>query len=70
MIFGFGFRNKTVKELRKNKGYTVIELANRLKLESIEIKRVDELKLKDVSEPLRSRLEPIFRGDDFDKIPW
>jgi hypothetical protein len=69
-MFGFGINNKTVKELRKNKGYTVAEIAVRLKLESIEIKRVDGLKLKEVPEPLRSKLLPIFRGDDYDKIPW
>ncbi len=70
MLFGFGLKNKTVKELRKNKGYTVDELARRLKIDSVEIKRVDHLKLKDVSEPLYHKLLPIFRGDDFDKIPW
>lgn len=70
MNFGFGLGNKTVKELRKNQGYTVAELAARLKLESMEIKRIDGLKLKDVPEPLRSKLEPILSGDETDKMPW
>ncbi|HHT63928.1 MAG: transcriptional regulator [Bacillota bacterium] len=70
MLFGFGLKNKTVKELRKNKGYTADELARRLRIDSIEIKRVDYLKLKDVPKPLYSKLLPIFRGDDYDKIPW
>ncbi len=70
MKFGFGLGNKTVKELRKDQGYTVAELAARLKMESVEIKQIDELKLKDVLEPLRSKLEPILRGDDMGKMPW
>ena len=70
MFFGFGLGNRLVKDLRKDKGYTIAELAVYLKINSIEIKRVDQLKLKDVPEPLKSKLLPIFRGDHFDKIPW
>lgn len=69
-MFGFGMGNQTVKEQRKNKGLTISELADYLKLESSEISRVDNLKLKDVGEPLYSKLVPVFRGDVFDKIPW
>lgn len=69
-MFGLGLGNKTVKELRKNKGFTIVELAERLKLDSLEIKCVDGLKLRDVPEPLQGKLVPIFRGDDFDKMPW
>jgi transcriptional regulator with XRE-family HTH domain len=70
MDFGFGLGNQKVKELRKNQGYTVKELAERLRLELIELKRVDELKLNEVPEPLRSKLKPILRGDTVEKIPW
>jgi transcriptional regulator with XRE-family HTH domain len=70
MNFGFGMGNKTVKELRKNQGYTAAELAERIKVEPIEIKRIDHLKFKDVAEPLKSKLKPIFRGDDTDKMKW
>jgi hypothetical protein len=70
VMFGFGLGNQLVKNLRKDKGFTVAELADRLKIDSIEIKRVDQLKLKDVPEPLKSKLVPLFRGDDYNKIPW
>lgn len=60
MLFGFGRKNKTVKELRKNRGFTAKELADRLGLASVAIKRVDGLCLKDVPEPLRSRLKEFF----------
>lgn len=62
MVFGFGRKNKTVKELRKNHGFTARELAERLGLEPVAIKRVDQLRLKEVPEPLRSRLEGILDG--------
>jgi transcriptional regulator with XRE-family HTH domain len=70
MNFSFGLGNKKVKELRKNQGYTVKELAGRLRVETLELKQVDELKLKEVPEPLRSKLTPVLRGDDADKMPW
>ena len=61
---------KTVKELRKNQGFTARELADKLKVDNVEILNVDELKLKDVPEPLKSKLLPILMGDFTDKIPW
>jgi transcriptional regulator with XRE-family HTH domain len=70
MNFIFGLGNKRVKELRKDRGYTVKELAERLRVETLELKRVDGLMLKEVPEPLRSKITPILRGDDADKIPW
>ncbi len=70
MNFGFGLGNKKVKELRKDQGYTVKELAERMRMDPLELKRVDELKLKEVPEPLKSKLTPILRGDYADKIPW
>ncbi|MBC9784822.1 transcriptional regulator [Heliobacterium chlorum] len=69
-MFGFGVMNKTVKELRKNRCLTAKELAQRLKVDTIEILRIEEVKLKDVPEPLKSKITPILRGDETDKIPW
>ena len=68
MNFGFGLGNKKVKELRKNQGYTIMELAERLRVEIVTLKRIDELKLKEVPEPLRGKLEPLLRGSDLDKM--
>ncbi len=70
MIFNFGMMRKTVKELRKNRGLTAKELAEALKLDTIEILKVDNLKVKDVPEPLRTKIIPVLRGDHLDKIPW
>ena len=61
---------KKVKELRKNQGFTAQELADKLKISVSTILKVDDLSLKDVPEPLQSRLLPILRGDYIDKIPW
>ncbi|MTV49141.1 transcriptional regulator [Heliobacillus mobilis] len=69
-MFGFGVMNKTVKELRKNRCLTAKELAQRLKVDTIEILRIEEVKLKDVPEPLKSKITPILRGDETDKILW
>ena len=69
-MFGLGLGSKFVKNLRKDQGFTIIELANHLKIDALEIKRVDQLKLKDVPEPLKSKLVSLFRGDHQDKIPW
>lgn len=70
MFFSFRARNKTVKELRKNQGYTAKELALKLKLDTIEILNIDDLRFKEVPEPLYSRLLPVLRGDCVDRIPW
>lgn len=70
MNFSWSLQNKKVKEFRKNQGYTIKELSERLKIEPLILKKVDELKLKEVPEPLRSKLSPILRGDINDKIPW
>ncbi|NLW08044.1 MAG: transcriptional regulator [Clostridia bacterium] len=61
---------KTVKELRKNQGLTAKELAQLLKLDSIDILKVDAMKLGDVLPALREKLYPILSGDYTDKIPW
>jgi len=70
MFFSFRSRNKTVKELRKNQGYTAKELAARLRISPSRIFKIDGMKLKEVPKPLYAKLLPILRGDDADKIPW
>ncbi|HOQ10235.1 MAG TPA: helix-turn-helix transcriptional regulator [Syntrophomonadaceae bacterium] len=70
MFFQSRIMKKTVKELRKNQGYTAKELAEKLKLNTSTILKVDDFPLKDVPEPLKSKLLPILRGDYTDKIPW
>lgn len=70
LLFASPIMKKTVKELRKNQGFTASELAAKLKIDNIEILNIDDLKLKDVSEPLKSKLLPILKGNYTDKIPW
>lgn len=70
MFWRFGVKGETVKELRKNQGLTAREVAQILKVEAIEILKIDEMKLKDVPEPLKTKITPILRGDYMDKIPW
>lgn len=70
MLFGFGIQNKKVKDLRKNQGLTAKELASMLKVDTVDILKIDDLKLKEVPEPLKSQLIPVLRGDYMDKIPW
>ena len=70
LLFQPRIMKKTINELRKNQGLTAKELADKLKIDTIEILNIDNFKLKDVSEPLKSKLLPILRGDYMDKIPW
>lgn len=70
MFFEFKSRNKTIKELRKNQGYTAKEVAFMLKVDTSQILKIDNLKLKEVPEPMKSKILPILRGDYMDKIPW
>jgi len=70
MLFNLGFGGKTVKQLRMERGYTAKELAEELKVGSSLILKVDNYKVKNVPEPLKSRLVPILRGDRDSKIPW
>jgi hypothetical protein len=71
-LFGwlFGKENKLVKELRKNQGLTARGLAMQVKVDTIEILNVEDIKLKDVPEPLKTKISPILKGDYMDKIPW
>jgi transcriptional regulator with XRE-family HTH domain len=70
LLFKSPIMKKTIKELRKSQSLTTKELADKLKVNNLEILNIDNLKLKDVSEPLKSQLIPILRGDYMDKIPW
>lgn len=75
MLFDFvfnksGFANKTVKQLRMERSYTAKQLADKLRIGTSLILRVDDHKLKDVPEPLKSRLLPVLKGDEVSKIPW
>lgn len=70
MFWGFGLNGKTVKELRKNQGLTAKELAQMVKVEPVEILKIEEMRLKDVPETLRKRIAPILKGKQLDKIPW
>jgi len=71
LFFGLEFKDKkTVKELRKNQNLTTKELAGKLKLDTVDIMKIDDLRLMDIAEPLRSRLTPILRGDYMDNMTW
>lgn len=70
MLYFFFHRNQTIKDLRKNAGFTAKELALKIKCETVEITRIDHQRLKDIPQAMRDRLLPIFRGDRLDKIPW
>ena len=70
MIFSFGIQNKTVKQLRKNQNLTAKEVAWKLKMDTIDILKIDDMKLKDVPEPLKTKVAPVLRGDSLNKVPW
>ncbi|MGM0653031.1 MAG: transcriptional regulator [Bacillota bacterium] len=56
------FGNKTVKDLRKKQGLTAQELAMIVKVGSSMIRKVDHFKIKNVPEPLKSKIEPVLKG--------
>lgn len=68
MFFEFRNRNRTIKELRKNHSYTVQQLSEKSEVDKVEILRIDHLKLKEIQEPVRSKLLPILRGDYMNRI--
>lgn len=71
VLFGnWGKMNKTVKVLRKNQGFTARELAEKVKVDTTKILKIDEMKLKDVPEPLKGKIKPYVTGDYTDKMPW
>ncbi|MDD2401882.1 MAG: transcriptional regulator [Clostridia bacterium] len=70
MLFNWGINNKTVKELRKNQGFTVKELAEMVRIEPMKIIQIDNLKFKEVPELLKIKIKPILTGEYTDHIPW
>lgn len=70
MFWPWGKINQTVKKLRKDQGFTAKELAEIAKVDTVEILSIEDLKLKDVPEPLQSKIGPYVTGDYTDKIPW
>ncbi|AGA70569.1 hypothetical protein Desdi_3170 [Desulfitobacterium dichloroeliminans LMG P-21439] len=69
MFFNWGFMKKTVKELRKNQYLTAKEFADKLHIDTIDVLNMDERRLKDIEEPLKSEMIPILRGDYMDRLP-
>lgn len=70
MIFSFGIKNKYIKDLRKDQGLTAKELAEWANVDLVEILNIDSKKLKEIDEPLKSKILPILNGDYMDDIPW
>ncbi|MGI6065415.1 MAG: helix-turn-helix domain-containing protein [Bacillota bacterium] len=70
MFFELRNHNKTVKELRKNQGYTAQELATKLKVDTPVILKIDHLPLKEVPPKIKAKILPVLRGDYMNKIPW
>lgn len=64
MFFEFRNRNRTIKDLRKDQSLTAEQLSDMTGVNKIEILRIDELKLREIQEPTRSKLIPTLRGDD------
>jgi hypothetical protein len=52
------------------RSYTAKELADKLRIGTSLILKVEDHKIKDVPEPLKSKLIPILRGDEDNKVPW
>lgn len=69
MFFNWGFMKKTVKELRKNQYLTAQDLADKLHIDTIDVLNMDDKRLKDIEEPLKSEMIPILRGDYMDRLP-
>ncbi|MEL1133830.1 transcriptional regulator [Desulfitobacterium sp. THU1] len=57
------------KELRKNQYLTAKELADKLHIDTIDVLNMDDKRLKDIEEPLKSEMIPILRGDYMDRLP-
>lgn len=69
MFFSWGFMKKTVKELRKNQYLTAKDLADKLHIDTIDVLNMDDKRLKDIEEPLKSEMIPILRGGYMDRLP-
>ena len=68
-MFNWGLMRKTVKELRKNQYLTAKDLADKLHIDTIDVLNMDDKRLKDIEEPLKSEMIPILRGDYMDRLP-
>lgn len=69
-MFFWSIKKKTVKELRKNKSMTARDLAQKLKLDTAAILKIDDMRLGDVPEPIHSLITPVLTNDETDKMPW
>jgi ribosome-binding protein aMBF1 (putative translation factor) len=56
MIFDYKFKNKTIYQLRKDKGLTCVELANMISVNPTVLTKLDKVKLKEVPKPLYQKL--------------
>jgi transcriptional regulator with XRE-family HTH domain len=66
MFFEFRNRNKLIKDLRKDMGLTVQQLAGQSGVDKLELLKIDHLKLRELRQPIRSQLMPTLRGDHLD----
>jgi transcriptional regulator with XRE-family HTH domain len=66
MFFEFRNRNRSIKDLRKDMGFTVQQLADQSGVDKLELLRIDNLKLRELQQPVRSQLMPSLRGDHLD----
>lgn len=65
----WSFKQKTVKTLRRSQGLTARELASMAKLDTIKVLHVDDMRLKDVPQPLQARIKPFLDGPGRKHIP-
>lgn len=56
MLFFWWNKNKTIEQLRKKKLLTTKALANQAKVSSSLVSKVDQKKLKEIPDPLKSSL--------------
>ncbi len=59
MIFDFRFKNKTIYQLRKDKGWTVRELSERISVGPSILAKMDKKKLKEIPDPLFQKLYDV-----------
>nr|WP_041272531.1 hypothetical protein [Desulfitobacterium hafniense] len=64
-----GKMKKAVKELRKNQYLRAKDLADKLHIDTIDVLNMDDKRLKDIEEPLKSEMIPILRGSYTDRLP-
>ena len=57
-MFKWGKKHKTIRQLRRKRGFTANELAMMAKVDAIEVLRLDDLKLKDIDKEIKDKLLP------------